>query len=101
MSVTDWDDFLFQGIGTGWDITTPLPLPASLRARVLNTVEKFDADWSRFRADSLVSDLAREPGRYQFSGRGCSAGRALQPALPGDRRRHDAADWRQPGAPGV
>jgi FAD:protein FMN transferase len=64
--VADWEDFSFQGIGTAWDITTARSLPPSLRARLLDRVEKFDADWSRFRADSRVADLARAPGRYAF-----------------------------------
>ena len=112
MSVTDWDDFLFQGIGTGWDITTPLPLHASLRARVLNTVEKFDADWSRFRADSLVSDLAREPGRYQFPDEAAPLGElysllyrvtggAMTPLIGGSLERlgYDAAYSLRPAGP--
>jgi len=41
-------------------------LPASVRKRLLDLVEKFDGDWSRFRSDSLVAELAREPGRYEF-----------------------------------
>jgi FAD:protein FMN transferase len=53
--VTDWEGFPFQGIGTEWEISTPLPLTAPLRARLLDRVERFDAAWSRFRADSLVA----------------------------------------------
>jgi len=64
--VADWEDFSFQGIGTDWTVSTPLPLPASVRKRLLDLVEKFDGDWSRFRSDSLVAELAREPGRYEF-----------------------------------
>jgi len=64
--VADWEDFSFQGIGTDWTVSTPLPLPASVRKRLLDLVEKFDRDWSRFRSDSLVAELAREPGRYEF-----------------------------------
>ncbi|TQJ60567.1 thiamine biosynthesis lipoprotein [Arthrobacter sp. SLBN-83] len=64
--MADWEDFSFQGIGTDWTVSTPLPLPASVRKRLLDLVEKFDRDWSRFRSDSLVAELAREPGRYEF-----------------------------------
>jgi thiamine biosynthesis lipoprotein len=63
---TDLEDFSFQAIGTGWHITTPLPLPAAVRTRVLGRVEKFDGEWSRFRADSRVAAMARRPGRYSF-----------------------------------
>jgi thiamine biosynthesis lipoprotein len=61
-----WEDFAFEGIGTRWEISTPQPLDSALRARLLALVERFDADWSRFRADSLVSAMAREPGKYEF-----------------------------------
>ena len=56
----------FEGIGTQWEISSPLPLGPSLTERLLARVEKFDADWSRFRGDSLVSAMARTPGRYDF-----------------------------------
>lgn len=62
----DWEDFSFEGIGTQWSISTPLPLGPSLRKRLLDRVEKFDADWSRFRVDSLVTAMALHPGRYSF-----------------------------------
>ncbi|WP_258802589.1 FAD:protein FMN transferase [Pseudarthrobacter sp. NS4] len=61
-----WQDFSFDGIGTRWDISTPVLLGPSLQARLLARVEKFDADWSRFRSDSLVMAMARTPGRYHF-----------------------------------
>jgi len=62
----DWEDFAFEGIGTQWEISTPFPLAQSVRARLLNRVEQFDAEWSRFRADSRVSVMAREPGQFDF-----------------------------------
>lgn len=61
-----WEDFAFEGIGTRWEISTPRPLEPALRRRLLDLVERFDADWSRFREDSRVSALARGPGRYDF-----------------------------------
>ena len=66
MSGTDWEGFAFQGIGTDWEISTPLPLTAALRESLLDRIEGFDAAWSRFRADSLVAAMARAPGRYRF-----------------------------------
>jgi thiamine biosynthesis lipoprotein len=56
----------FEGIGTHWEISSSVPLRPSLTERILARVEKFDADWSRFRSDSLVSTMARTPGRYSF-----------------------------------
>jgi len=38
----------------------------SLRAVVLERIERFDRDWSRFRDDSVVSRIAREPGHHRL-----------------------------------
>jgi thiamine biosynthesis lipoprotein len=58
-----WSSFSFEGIGTQWDISTPEALPAAEQNRLLETVEEYDRTYSRFRPDSLVSRLSREPGR--------------------------------------
>ncbi|WP_309129011.1 FAD:protein FMN transferase [Microbacterium sp.] len=47
----------FDAIGTPWEIESEAPLPAAARCAVEAVIERFDADWSRFRADSLVSAL--------------------------------------------
>ncbi|MET3162678.1 UNVERIFIED_ORG: thiamine biosynthesis lipoprotein [Arthrobacter sp. UYEF10] len=62
----DPEDFRFDGIGTRWEISTPRPLDAGVRARLLTLVERYDGDWSRFRSDSTVRAMAREPGRYEL-----------------------------------
>ena len=54
-----WD---FTAIGTVWQIQTEEPLSAEDRTAVLDLVDGFDRDWSRFRDDSLVSTLARRGG---------------------------------------
>ncbi|MFD5215925.1 FAD:protein FMN transferase [Microbacterium sp. NPDC058345] len=51
----------FDAIGTRWEIETAEPLPRRVRDAVGAVIERFDADWSRFRADSLVTRL-REGG---------------------------------------
>lgn len=66
MPDTESAQFGFDGIGTAWDISTPRPLDGPLRERLLSRVETFDADWSRFRADSRVSSMAHAPGRHEF-----------------------------------
>lgn len=66
MEAGDWVDFVFEGIGTRWTVSAPLPLPAHVRSAVLARVEVFDATWSRFREDSLVADMSRRPGSYGF-----------------------------------
>lgn len=52
----------FEAIGTRWEIETTQPLSNALRARVTETIAIFDADWSRFREDSVVTRL-RAGGR--------------------------------------
>jgi len=48
----------FDAIGTTWTIRTERDLPESLQADVLSLIDAFDREWSRFRADSLVTSLA-------------------------------------------
>jgi FAD:protein FMN transferase len=58
----------FDAIGTRWEIETREPLGASLKRRVFERIEEFDATYSRFRPDSLVSRIADAPdgGRFDF-----------------------------------
>lgn len=49
----------FEAIGTHWEVETDAPLDAAARAAVTAVVDGFDAEWSRFRDDSLVTALAR------------------------------------------
>lgn len=53
------DTFAFEAIGTHWAIETPHPIPVSLRQSILARAEAFDVVWSRFRRDSLVSEVAQ------------------------------------------
>jgi thiamine biosynthesis lipoprotein len=102
--VPDPEDFRFDGIGTRWEISTPRPLDASVRARLLAVVERYDGDWSRFRSDSVVSAMAREPGRYELPAEAADLGRlyralyditggAMTPLIGGSLERlgYDAA----------
>ena len=52
----------FDAIGTHWRIETAAPLDESARALVDSTVAGFDREWSRFRTDSLVAELAAGAG---------------------------------------
>lgn len=56
----------FEAIGAPWEITTPDPLPAPVVAAIRARIRRFDAVYSRFRPDSLVSRIARDPGRHPF-----------------------------------
>lgn len=58
--------WMFDAIGTGWRIDTAEPIPDATRAAVTERVARFDRDWSRFRDDSLVTRISREPGRYRM-----------------------------------
>lgn len=55
----------FEAIGTRWEIETETPLGDAERKRVNAVIEVFDRTWSRFRADSLVSSLARDGGEVR------------------------------------
>ncbi|WP_404433730.1 FAD:protein FMN transferase [Microbacterium lacus] len=48
----------FEAIGTHWQINTDRPVSHGDRARVTALIDRFEHEWSRFRADSAVSALA-------------------------------------------
>lgn len=52
----------FEAIGTLWQIDTREPLPSEVQAEVLQCVRRFDRIWSRFRPDSLVSQMSQRAG---------------------------------------
>lgn len=56
----------FEAIGTRWRIDTAEPIPDAVRTAITDRVSRFDRDWSRFRDDSLVSRILREPGRHRM-----------------------------------
>ncbi|MDP9027420.1 MAG: FAD:protein FMN transferase [Actinomycetota bacterium] len=56
----------FDAIGTVWRIDTAEPLGDAARDAVTARIDRFDRDWSRFRDDSLVTRIAREPGRHRL-----------------------------------
>lgn len=47
----------FEAIGTHWEIETEEPLSAEQRRAATSAIDVFDATWSRFREDSVVSSL--------------------------------------------
>lgn len=50
--------YCFDAIGTQWEIDTTEPLPSALRTQLAKRIEAFDQVYSRFRPDSLVSQVA-------------------------------------------
>lgn len=60
----------FQAIGTQWLIDIP-SLPEgmssdSLLKKILDRIEEFDRNYSRFRTDSLVTQMSKHAGTYQL-----------------------------------
>ena len=60
--------FAFDAIGTRWEIETDGPLSDDLRAWIRERIDRFDATWSRFRPDSLITRIAgaRHGGRFRL-----------------------------------
>src|SRR5947209_20110339 len=60
----------FDAIGTAWSIDVFQPVTddeaAALQFAVQERIEAFDAAYSRFRSDSMVSEMAVRPGNYQL-----------------------------------
>lgn len=60
------DAWQFEAIGTAWQIDTASPLSTETRDAITARIESFDAAWSRFRDDSLVSQIARSAGTWEL-----------------------------------
>ena len=56
----------FDAIGTRWSIHVDGPLDVVTRARVHSRIASYDAVRSRFRDDSVVAQMSREPGTYRL-----------------------------------
>jgi thiamine biosynthesis lipoprotein len=56
----------FDALGTPWRIDTEAPLGEHVRAAIADRIERFDRAWSRYRDDSLVARIAREPGHHRL-----------------------------------
>jgi FAD:protein FMN transferase len=62
--------FEFEAIGTGWVIDLNKELSSeeesSLFKKIKDRIEIFDKNYSRFRKDSLVTQLSNESGKYEM-----------------------------------
>lgn len=56
----------FAAIGTHWQIDTPAPLSEEVATAIHARIDRYDRDWSRFRDDSLVASIARQPGHWRL-----------------------------------
>jgi thiamine biosynthesis lipoprotein len=67
-SLSSFQDLRFEAIGTHWHIIIWSPntkaAMAALDRRVRQRIEFFDRQYSRFRDDSLVSQMAQKAGTY-------------------------------------
>lgn len=58
--------YCFEALGTQWAIETDEELSSLLKDHIHNRIELFDKVYSRFRSDSLITEIANQPGRYTF-----------------------------------
>ncbi len=58
--------FEFEAIGTHWQIDSPEGVSENTQQKILETINEFDAIYSRFRQDSLVTKISQEAGMYQL-----------------------------------
>lgn len=62
--------YTFEAIGTHWEIEIKEELSkereSSLYKKILDRIEIFDKDYSRFRQDSLVTKISKFPGDYEM-----------------------------------
>lgn len=56
----------FAAIGTEWSIETDIPLSVKVKEMIEKTIEAFDQTYSRFRPDSLVTQISHTAGNYIF-----------------------------------
>ena len=59
--------YAFEALGTPWVIETANEIPALVKSRIGARIELFDAQYSRFRNDSLVTAISKKAGTYAFT----------------------------------
>ncbi len=60
------DRYSFEAIVTHWDIEVFEQPDSTWRQRITDRIEAFDRAYSRFRADSLVTRIAKKAGTYEL-----------------------------------
>jgi len=58
--------YSFEAFGTQWSIETEKEMSQSLKEIIQNRIETFDATYSRFRKNSLVTEISKLAGTYTF-----------------------------------
>jgi len=57
----------FAALGTHWSMETSAQIPLGVKKEIHDRIEVFDATYSRFRKDSLVTRVSKAAGRYVFA----------------------------------
>jgi thiamine biosynthesis lipoprotein len=57
----------FQAIGTDWTIQTSAKLTKQVKVSILELIELFNGNYSRFQSDSIVRKMYNHPGVYTFT----------------------------------
>lgn len=62
--------FTFEAIGTQWEIDSSVVLDSSIEKNVLfkvkTRIEEFDKTYSRFRSDSVITEISHKAGSYKL-----------------------------------
>jgi thiamine biosynthesis lipoprotein len=58
--------YAFEALGTHWVVETPEEISPGLKQRLHDRIELFDRTYSRFRDDSLVTEISKQAGTYVF-----------------------------------
>lgn len=56
----------FEAIGTHWRVDSATEITADTRLDIQALIDRYDRFWSRFRDDSVVSQMAKTPGTYSL-----------------------------------
>ena len=59
-------NYPFEAFGTQWSIETDKEIPVPLKKVIQDTIGLFDVTYSRFRDDSLVTEVSKKAGAYVF-----------------------------------
>jgi thiamine biosynthesis lipoprotein len=57
----------FESLGTHWFVESPAGIAADLEAKIRNELDRVDKTWSRFRGDSLVTEMAKKQGDHKLT----------------------------------
>lgn len=59
-------NWFFDALGTKWEITSNQAISSATKQKITGEIERFDATYSRFRPDSQVRVIAKNPGTFML-----------------------------------